>query len=669
MDFKRILLPVTPALAVVIAAVCTLGATAARGELAAAPAVPVAAEAAATPPGPAPSRFGTILPAEHSQDLLAHWAARRDYLRDRDERRAEDEEQHVRELKKELAVDNLFTIGSALVRESMEALAAGSPALARQRCALAVEFAPALPDAHYCLARALLSANGTAFKAATNEVVAGLAAARQDPRVSRAALANALTVLLIGTLLASVAFVLLLLTRYAQLYVHDLHHFFPAGARRWQTRLLAFVLVASPLLLHLGPVPLLFTALLACALYASTVEALVGCAVLLAVAAAPGAIGGIARVAAFGGPASDVYLLEHGSGVATSIARLQSRLDDGQQTEFAVAFALAHKAKREGDLPRAQEIYGRAIQSPGANSESLAAAHNDLGNVFLLEGDGARASEQYRTAIEFEDDLAAAHFNLSRALNLASADQLQEVQKQQQRALDLDREGIEAFTEGSLQVNRKSNRFVIDVPLPQSSFAALESGELTMASDAGDEASAALGGPLPASLAVIWPIAACLAFLALHLARGRIKLSGRCDRCGREVCKRCDADARPAEALCAQCVNVFVRRTNVDPAERIRKEIAVHLYQRRRTTLLRLVGVISGAGHVLLGYPLRGIAWLVLTGSLCASVLLWRGVAHDPIAIRSGISLLRVSITAAWFVAIYALCLRDLLARQRAEGG
>jgi hypothetical protein len=116
-------------------------------------------------------------------------------------------------------------------------------------------------------------------------------------------------------------------------------------------------------------------------------------------------------------------------------------------------------------------------------------------------------------------------------------------------------------------------------------------------------------------------------------------------------------------------VNVFVRRTNVDPTERIRKDVAVHVYQRRRAVLLRLVGVLSGAGHVLMGYPLRGLCYLVLTGSLLASVVLWRGIAHGPIAVRSGLSLLRVGATAAFFVAVYAVCLRDLVARQRGEGG
>ena len=164
------------------------------------------------------------------------------------------------------------------------------------------------------------------------------------------------------------------------------------------------------------------------------------------------------------------------------------------------------------------------------------------------------------------------------------------------------------------------------------------------------------------------PLLAALGFIALHALRHRIRPSGRCERCGREVCKRCDADARPSEALCAQCVNVFVRRTGVDPTERIRKEVAVHAYQRRRTLMARGFNLLSGAGHVLIGYPVSGVFYLLLTVALASSVFFWHGVARDPVAVRSQVSLLRVGATVAGFLLVWAVCLRNLVAKQRSEG-
>jgi hypothetical protein len=192
--------------------------------------------------------------------------------------------------------------------------------------------------------------------------------------------------------------------------------------------------------------------------------------------------------------------------------------------------------------------------------------------------------------------------------------------------------------------------------------------EARVAAPVDDEVRAIVAGPLPAGAATALPLLAALGFVGLHALRHRIRPSGRCERCGREVCKRCDGDARPSEALCAQCVNVFVRRTGVDPTERIRKEVAVHAYQRRRTLLVRAFNLLSGAGHVLLGYPVSGVVFLLLTGFIASSVLFWQGVARDPVAVWSNVSMLRVGATVACFLLVWAACFRDLLSKQRAEG-
>ena len=627
---------------------------------------PAAAQPVPAPAQPATGNRGILLPVEKSADIQTHWNQRRDYLRDRDERRADDEEQHVRQLKDDLSIENLFNLAAALVRESHEALAAGAPALALKRCRLAVDLAPAFPEAHSCLARALLAEDAGAIKPALAEVSAGMRAAFADPRSSHALLANAAGVIFFGVLVAGLAFVLLLFARYAQLYVHDVHHLWPVGARRWQTNLLAAVMVLLPLLLQAGWVPLLFTSLLACALYASTLEVVISCALLLLLALAPVAAEGLGRLLAFGGPATDVWLTEHGEGSPAEIARLQRAADT--VPSLAIPFALARKAKRDGDLSTAERLYTQALQTSGASSLGLAATHNNLGNVYLLEGDAPKAMQHYQQATDLQESLAAPHFNLSRALGLGGVEALEKVQAEQARALELDRASIEEFTSGQLGANKKSNKFVMDLPLSDVALEPLLDAEARVAEPVGDEARAQLAGPLPANAASGLPILAGLCFVALHFARARLRPSGRCERCGREVCKRCDPDAHPTESLCAQCVNVFIRRTGVDPAERIRKEFAVNAYHRRRTAVVRVLGLLSGSGHVLMGYPLRGILFLLATGMLVASLVFWRGLAHDPVAVRASVSLFRVGVTVACFVAVYAICLRDLVNRQRAEG-
>jgi len=617
------------------------------------------------PAGAAPaSAQAIVLPQEKSADLNAHWALRREYLRDRDDRRAEDEERKVRQIKDDLALTNLFAIGAALVRESHDALAADSPALALKLCNLAVELAPDLRDAHTCVARAALADDPTSVRVAASETIAAARAAISDPRESRAFLANTGSVIFAGVLAAAAAFVLLLFLRYGRFYAHDVFHLFPTGARRWQTAVLAAALIAAPLLLRLGVAPVFFAILIACALYATTAEVVVSLVLLACVAAAPTAAAALARLAAFGGPASDAYLVEHGEGTPPQIARLAARLSRGKP-EMPVAFVLAHKAKREGDLAEAEALYEKAIEAapPDTSNRALAVLHNDLGNVYFLAHDAQKAEREYQQAIELAEGLAAPHFNLSRALGDRGTSGLEKVQSEQARALELDRVAVEEFTGGQLGANRKANKLVMDLPLDPSMLDGLLDSEARVAGPISDEARILLGGRNAQAVA----IATAILLLLLLILRSRVRPSSRCERCGREVCKRCDADARPAEALCAQCVNVFVRRTGVDPAERARKQTSVDRYHRRRTVLVRLSNVLSGAGHVLLGYPVRGLLFLLVTGCLLMSVLLFHGLAHAPNPVRSGLSMFRVGMTVAAFLLTYGICFRDIGTRERTE--
>src|SRR5256885_1703699 len=422
-----------------------------------------------TPPAGAPTAQGIVLPQEKSADLTAHWALRREYLRDRDDRRAEDEERKVRRIKDDLALENLFAIGAALVRESHDALAADSSALALKLCNLAVELAPALRDAHTCVARAALADDPSSVRVAASETIAAAGAAISDPRENRAFLANTGGVIFAGVLLAGAAFALLLFLRYARFYAHDVFHLFPAGARRWQTAVLAAVLVAAPLLLRLGVVPVFFAILSACALYATTAEVVVSLVLLACVAAAPTAAAALARLAAFGGPASDAYLVEHGEGTPPQIARLAARLSRGKP-EMPVAFVLAPKAKRARDLAEAEALYEKALEAAPQDTpnRALAVLHNNLGNVYFLAHDSQKAEREYQQATELAEGLAAPHFNLSRALGDRGTSGLEKVQSEQARALELDRVAVEEFTGGQLGANRKANKLVMDLPLDPS---------------------------------------------------------------------------------------------------------------------------------------------------------------------------------------------------------
>ena len=52
-----------------------------------------------------------------------------------------------------------------------------------------------------------------------------------------------------------------------------------------------------------------------------------------------------------------------------------------------------------------------------------------------------------------------------------------------------------------------------------------------------------------------------------------------------------------------------------DAPLRVRKEFAVEAYHRRRRLLARIFAVLSGAGQVMMGYPVRGFIFMAATAS------------------------------------------------------
>ena len=388
-----------------------------------------------------------------------------------------------------------------------------------QRCKLAVEFAPALPEAHTCLARALLAENPAAISPALAQLVAAAEAAARDPRISRAMLANALGVLFAGLLLGGLAFVALLFARHARLYAHDVHHLFPGRPRRWQTGMLAAVLLLVPLLLQMGPVPLLFTALLACALYLAPRSwwSRSRCSEpWLQRPLPPRAIG---RVASFGGA---------GRGRVDGRARRRHRPRDRAPAaaaptgrgDLAVFFALAHKAKRDGDLGAAEKLYLRALEAQGDAPSARLRCATTWGTSIVLQGETAKAVAQYRQAVDLNEGLAAPHFNLARALAMGGVEASGKgAGGAGARASSWTAPRWRPSPADQLQANRKSNKFVMDVPLDDAELAPLREVEARAAARVGDEVRASLAAGMPSGLAAVLPLFAAALLLGLHFGR------------------------------------------------------------------------------------------------------------------------------------------------------
>jgi hypothetical protein len=166
-----------------------------------------------------------------------------------------------------------------------------------------------------------------------------------------------------------------------------------------------------------------------------------------------------------------------------------------------------------------------------------------------------------------------------------------------------------------------------------------------------------LGTPnaLPQAL---YPLALVLALLGLSVA-GQRATARRCTKCGRSACRRCDAEVGVGGTLCGQCITVFTKRAAVAPQVKVRKQLEIDRFDRRKERLSWLLGLAcAGGGHLLAGKPLWGAAFAFGFLFLASALLLREGLLRAPFG---DLPLwLRVAPPALALATVYLFSLRSL---------
>jgi hypothetical protein len=554
-------------------------------------------------------------------DVLEAWQGRRRALREQDLPRAREAERRLLELRRELGIENLDALAAAEVRASARALDASMPAEAVASAELAVALAPDAAAPRLALARALLQRDPGSIQPALRALAAGLAAAAREPHTARAFAADLLGAGLAAALAASALVVLLLFLRRIALPLHDARHLpLLRATTPLQAGFFALVVLALPLALHLGPAALLASLALCAAPYLRRPERAVTSAALLTLAALPWAAGEAARLTAFTGTlAEDVYTLEHGADDGRIAGRLAARAARGELPPAGL-IALGHHHKRRGHLGEALRWY----QAAGSGRPEALVG---VGNVQLLRGEVEAAKASYLAAVDRASAandlsaLAAAHYDLSKVFVRQSA--LDQAEEARRRAAA---EDAALVARAGSDDDFRQNRWLIDAPVPPAEVRALAADDAPRG--AAEALRARLSGPLPAAA---WPwllVAAALALWPLAWLGRRPGVSHACERCGRAVCRRCDGlDG----SLCGQCVNVYVKKSLVDPRDRLRKEQQVRRHARVRRLAVRALGLAGGgAGHLWRGEAARGALLLLALLFLLALALSSGGVAPPP---------------------------------------
>ncbi|NMO22021.1 hypothetical protein HPC49_12615 [Pyxidicoccus fallax] len=583
---------------------------------------------------PPPVLSPVLTPRLTDADVMAIWDRWRQARATNDTAAAEAAQTELRKLRAELLATDLEPLSVGFLREAAVRRRAGDTAGAVRLAELAVELSPGLPYARFALAEAYaVAAPGdmSRYVAQAREAFTVLV---KDPRYRRPVLANLGALALLAWTATAGVLVALLFARRVRYALHDFHHLLPRVVARWQSALLGLLLLGLPLALGLGAVVVLLVMLGAVALYLTRAERVVAAVLVAGVGLTPLAAGQLARVTAFAGtPAEDVYLLERGglsaeAAMARVLARQQSRA-----ASFAELAALAHYESRRGMLEEARTHFKAASALRAGDAGLL----TRFGNTLVGLGDADGAAQLYAQASQANPALAAPHYNLAqvyrrRAKTLPDS----EVGKELDRAAtaiasaqELDRTLL--AREGPPENRLLLNLLMLSPPLPESEWLPLADG-----TEAGRQVEAELGRwllPGVSSGPVAWALPAALAVVLVlwGLSAGRLKAAKVCERCGRAVCVRCDPELGVGSRQCGQCVNVFSRKGLVPQQLRARKQAQVERHQAWAGRLSYAVGaLLSGAGHVTSGVPLRGALYAFFFLFALGAVLLHQGVVRAP---------------------------------------
>jgi hypothetical protein len=513
---------------------------------------------------------------------------------------------------------DIFVYGDALAREANEARARGDATTAVSLAGAATLVAPHRPGTHFALGRAYAAA-GRGLNSAASAYWRGITVTATEPPLARAHLGNVLVALAAALLVAAMLLTLVSLYRHAGLFFHDLHHLMPPGATRLQAVLVGVAILLTPIFMRLGPAWVVLSWLGLLSVYFDRRERIGAIVAVLALAVVSFGLPAITAHLAFpGSRAQDVFLTARDAALGeAAAARLEARKTQSPEEQYALGL----RARWSGDLPTARRWLDKAALS--LDDEDLLVT---AGNVRYFVGDRPGAIEAYEKALRVSPSSLPALFNLSRVYFALM--EHQKAGEAQRRAMSIDLERVERLIE---EAKRATGAYLVEAQVP---------ARLTgVRADPGRAQWRMLsvlweglgGGTNRPTFALVAALGALYIVVALWLQR-LLRPSTLCARCGRPACHRCNPEM-PDQAQCGQCYHAFIDTQDVDPQERIRKEIQVHRYRARQTRVRQVLSIfIAGSGQMLRGAFLRGLLLMATFLGLLAVLLTALGVLPELVA-------------------------------------
>ncbi len=614
---------------------------------------------AAEPAGPAPAAQGfsgleTPAPKEH---VWVVWQLRKQLLEQGKDALADKKVEELLQARVDHGLRNLSPLANGLLREAWDVAAKGQVDRAVALARVAETLAPDVPEPNLALARLHVTGR-LQIGSALGEALKGLRKVFLHPLRVRRLVGEVVLRLLLAFLLTVGLFAVVLWVRYGRMLGHDIQDLLPAGASAAQAGVLLALAALAPLLLGLPVAATVVLWLVALFGYQRGTERLLSLLTVAALASLPWTLRGADRFLRHTGDVGEaLFLANHDLADAATLRKLED-LVEGGKADAEVLFTAGLVDKREGRLYRAEERLKAAFEKSGRR---LSAALVNLGNVYLAGNRLSEAAQAYDRAAELAPGLASVHFNRSK-LYQARGDAEDKVSRALTTALALDEARVEAFQQHQVT---SLNRYVLDETLSRGRILA----RLLQAPRGTETLGPFLwpllaGGIRPGDAPMLGGIGLVLLVL-MWLLQGRLRFASPCGRCGAPVCVRCSPGIGRT-GNCTDCYDVFHRAERVQPRDRQRRELAVRAFKsRRRSSSMLLTLALTGAGHLLVGRPLRGAAFLVVFFLFVSSLVAWEGLLRPLSPAFPGFPTGQIAASGVVFVVFYLLAILDIRVEDR----
>ena len=537
------------------------------------------------------------------REMAMHIEARAAALRAGDSELADLELGMIEELRLALAARNVVSVSAA--RDL------GRRVAAARRAEAAARLSPDLEAAHWMRARVYWRHDPPQVALVVGAMQDLLRARFTVFRNQISFLTELVTLVGLTAILCVVAFALLQLLKYVRYPAHDLAQRVPDFIGGGEMVILILFAAALQFGLGFGLAPTLALALAVVLAYQQERERLVSAAMLLVLALGPAAIYAAAPLVSFHGSVVDA-MAEASSEAFARDAETRLSTWASRGSDYASGMVLAHRLRQRGDLVGAEAAYRRSSAAEPGDP----VAENTLGVVLLLRGRLDDAEQAFKNAASKQAGVEP-HLNL--ALLAADRGRFDESSRYMEQARALDPAMVARHTLLSGTLGKKAA-----AASPRESL--LWQQLFTVGREEAPAITQEVWAPMSGGLSP-WACSALVAVIGLLgfvFARRDVALSVPCPKCGLPARKSTQGQ------LCDQCKSVFLATIAVEPRLKERKERAVRQHQRRRRWVERLLSLVAGAGHMVGGRPVLGLALFFPFGLLVLGIFLGEEATVHP---------------------------------------